>query len=76
MYGFTNEEIDEFAHPIFEQLAEQQIPIRLMVLALCKAIVLTGAEEDLDLACYMIDKLNEEYRESPVESNDDNNGTE
>lgn len=59
LYGYTLDEIDDLAAEVFQLLVDEQVPIRLGILALCRAITMLGTEEDMDLACLMIDKLKE-----------------
>jgi hypothetical protein len=59
LYGYSTDEIDELAAELFAVIAEAQVPITLAVLSLCKAITMVGNDDDLDLACMMIDQLKE-----------------
>lgn len=78
IYGYTLDEIDEVAQEIFQTIAEQQVPNRHALAALCRVITMIGNEEDLDLACSMIDKLAEvieEDRYGVLEVEDDEDDT-
>ena len=57
IHGYDLDEIDEVAQEIFQVIAEQQVPSRLAIAALCRTIVMMGTDEDLDLACSMIDRI-------------------
>lgn len=59
LYGFSLEEIDEVAAEVFSTLAEERIPLKLCILSLCRTITMMGSEEDLDMACMVIDRLRE-----------------
>ena len=59
LYGFSMDEIDEIAAEVFTSLAEERVPVKLSILALCRAITMLGTEEDMDMACLMIDRIRE-----------------
>jgi len=59
LYGYDLDEVDETASELFAVIAEAQVPTTFAILALAKAISLIGSEEELDLACIMIDQLRE-----------------
>jgi hypothetical protein len=69
--GYTLEEIDELGAEIFQLVVEEQVPIRLAILGLCRAITMLGTDEDMDLACMMIDRLREMVAEENFIESDD-----
>lgn len=58
-YGFSLEEIDSAADYVLEAALEYEASPRLPLLALCRAIVKSSSITDLDVACQLIDQLNE-----------------
>lgn len=61
MDGYDMDEIDGIASQVYDLLIEQELPNKMVVLGLCRAMVrLVNANEDLDLACYAIDKFKED----------------
>lgn len=59
LYGYDLDEVEEVAAELFQTIAEAQVPVTFAILALCRTITMIGTEEDLDLACIMIDQLRE-----------------
>lgn len=60
VYGHSLDDIDEIASEVFSLLADQHLTSRLSVLALCRAIAMIGTEEDLDVACAVIDQFSDD----------------
>lgn len=63
LYGYDLDDIDGIAANLFQVIAEEQIPTTLAILALCRAITMLGTEEDMDLACVMIDQIRDMTKE-------------
>ena len=57
--GYDIAEINTIADEIFQGVVELNIPNRLAILGLCRAITIIGSEVDLDMACRYIDQLSE-----------------
>lgn len=55
--GYDIGEIDSIAQDLFQLICEMQIPIPLAALALCRTLTMVGDEQDLDIACSMIDRF-------------------
>lgn len=52
-YSLT--EIEDTAKEVIHALADLDVPNPLAIAALCKAIVMIANEDDLDMACKLID---------------------
>ncbi len=74
-YGYTNDEVDQYARDILQMLEDVELPISLMLLSLCRAITIVGTEEELDVCCALIDELRdsdeEDYNYDIEEEDDD-----
>ena len=57
--GYLIDEVDDLAKEVIQLFAEVDTPTDLGILALCRAIVMLGTPEDLDVACRVIDELSE-----------------
>ncbi len=63
-YNYSSAEVDDTAKEIIQTLCDLDVPNRLALVALCKAIVMISTEEDLDYACKIIDDFAEKGDEN------------
>ncbi len=74
-YGFSADEIDQAARDILQSAEDLELPLSLMLLALCRAITVIASEEEIDTACILIDELKDnvedEYDYDVREEEDD-----
>ncbi len=59
-YLYSADEIDQYARDILQVAEDMELPISLMLLSLCRAITIIGSEEELDVACLLIDELRDD----------------
>ena len=57
--GYTLDDIDSSATDLIQSICELGIPPDLAFIALCRAIVMLGSTDDLDVACRIIDELSD-----------------
>lgn len=57
--GYDVDEIDDAAGEVLSTIDELSIDPKLALFALCRAIVLMGDQNSLDMACRIIDELSE-----------------
>lgn len=55
--GYLSDEINDVAAELVQHLMEGETPSDLGLLALCRAIVMVSSQDDLDLACRIIDEM-------------------
>lgn len=57
--GWSIDRIDDTAYELIQALSEMGIPSTLGFLGLCRALTILGDDEDLDMACKLIDDFSE-----------------
>lgn len=63
-YGYDQEDIDDHARSILRLLEDDlELLPDLMLLSLCKALAIIGTEDELDLACLMLDEMRDDLHE-------------
>jgi hypothetical protein len=58
-YGYDEDIIDERARDVLSTLDEFDASQELILLALCRAVTMIATDEELDIACILIDELRE-----------------
>lgn len=58
-YGYDQDEIDQYARVALDTLIETGVEDSLILLALCRAITIMASEEELDIACLILDEMRE-----------------
>lgn len=66
IHGYELDDIEPLAQDIFQLIAENEVPQPHALVALCRTIVMMATEEDLDIACTLIDRIAEAVAEDQV----------
>lgn len=81
-FGYSTDEIDSYAREVLQSLLDMELPLPLIMLALCRAITVIATDQELDMASSLLDELKEadidDFRDILGDADDDSDseGTE